>query len=195
MILNLFWSPCRQIYKITRVCNTKIEFSVFLVIDFKFFFILNIRFSILTLTELSHCQEYWRCLSHITEGVCMVQVGIVCPLITKRGFSWDEFARPFSNIDGIACRVPGVWILTLPTYFNLCPFILNNPNCRSPTRYQLIFIHKNGNFSFVTIWAFSFFAKRGRLISFVHIYTVNWRCWLPTALSTVCWNSPNKYLI
>ena len=62
-------------------------------------------------------------------------------------------------------------------------------NCRPPSGNQLVFISKNGNSSFVTTWTLYYFTWRRRFVSVVHISTVNWRCWLPSALSNVCWNS------
>ena len=97
--------------------------------------------------------------------------------------------RSFRTPDGIARRVPGVWVLPIPTYFNCCSFFLNRINYRFPYGDQIILISRNGNSSFVTTWTLSYFAGRGRFVSVVHISTVNWRCWLPSALSNVCWNS------
>ena len=89
----------------------------------------------------------------------------------------------------------GVWVLSIPTYFNFCPFLLNMINCRSPSGDQLIFISRNGNSLFVRIWTFSSFTERGGgVVSFIHIYAVDWRCWLPAALSTVYWNFTNQFL-
>ena len=45
------------------------------------------------------------------------------------GFPEVSFARRFRNLEGIARIVPGVWVLSLPTYFNCCPFPLKTPNC------------------------------------------------------------------
>ena len=52
--------------------------------------------------------------------------------------------------DGIARRVPGVWVLSFPKYFNCCPFLPNTLNCRPPSGDKLIFISLNGNLLFVT---------------------------------------------
>ena len=57
------------------------------------------------------------------------------------------------------CRVPGVWVITTLTYFNCCPFSLNTPNYMPPSGDQLIFISKNVNSSFFTIWTFPSFAE------------------------------------
>ena len=72
-----------------------------------------------------------------------------------------SFARRFNNPDGIVHGLPGVWVLTIPAYFNWCPFFLNTPNCRSPSGYHLILISNNGNSLFVTIWTLFYFAEGG----------------------------------
>ena len=79
------------------------------------------------------------------------------------------FARWFRNTEGIARRVPGVWVHSFPTYFNCCTFFLNTLNCRSPSGDQLIFISRNGNSSFVTIWTLSSFAGEGEFPLFVYV--------------------------
>ena len=99
-----------------------------------------------------------------------------------------SLARRFGNPEGIARRLPGVWVLSFPTYFNGCPFFLNTLNCKSPAGDLLVFMSRNRNSSFVTIWTLSLFVGVGELSSVVHIYAVNFRCWFYAALFTVCWN-------
>ena len=52
-------------------------------------------------------------------------------------------------------------------------FFLNALNFRSPSGDQLLFISKNSNSSFITIWTLSSFANRVRILSFFHFYAVN----------------------
>ena len=59
-----------------------------------------------------------------------------------------RFTKRLRTPKGIAQRIPGVWVLSLPMYFNCCPFYLKNPNCRSPSGEKLIFISKKGIFLF-----------------------------------------------
>ena len=106
-----------------------------------------------------------------------------------------SFSRRLKTPEGIARRVPGVWVLSLPTYFNCCPFFLKTPNCRSPSGYQLIFISKKGNSSSVMIWTGSSFLGVGGFASSVHISAVNFRCWFPAAKFTVCWNFSSQSFI
>ena len=87
-------------------------------------------------------------------------------------------ARQFETPEGIVCRVPGVWVLSFTTYFNCCPFLLNMINCKSPSGDQLIFMSRNGNSSFVTIWTLSSFAGVWDFYSVVHISAVNCHCFL-----------------
>ena len=105
------------------------------------------------------------------------------------------FSRQFRTPDGIACRVPVVWVLHLPMYLNCCLFFLYTKNSKSPLEDQIIFISRKVNFSFAIILTLSFSAEGGRSISFVHVYAVNCRWWFPAVFSTVFWNSYNKYLI
>ena len=69
----------------------------------------------------------------------------------KRFFAKVSFARLFKTPDGIVCRVPGVWLLPIPTYFSCSPFYLNTLICSFYSGDQLIFISRNGNSSFITI--------------------------------------------
>ena len=117
------------------------------------------------------------------------------PQNESRFFLKASLARRFRTPEGIAQRVPCVWVLSFTTYFNCCNFLLNTPNCRSPSGDQLIFMSRNGNLSFVTIWTLSSFAGVGELYSFIHISAVNCRCWFPAALFTVCWNYSSQSLI
>ena len=112
-----------------------------------------------------------------------------------RGFLEVSLARRFRTPEGIARRVPGVWVIYFLTYFSYCPFFLNTPNYRSPSADQLIFMSRNGNSLSVTIWTLSYFAGVGDLPSVVYIYAVNLRCWFPAALFTVWWNSSSQSLI
>ena len=111
------------------------------------------------------------------------------------GFLEVSLVRRFRTPEGIARTVPGVWVFSFPTYFNCCPFYLNTPNCRSPSGDQLIFMYRNGNLLFITIWTRSSFAGGGEFSSFIHISAVNCRCWFPAAVFTVCQNSSSQSLI
>ena len=70
-----------------------------------------------------------------------------CPTFQneKRVFTKVNFTRQFRTPDRIAHMVLGVWVIPMPMYFNCCPFLLNNPNCRPPSGDQIIFIPKKGN--------------------------------------------------
>ena len=81
----------------------------------------------------------------------MVKVDFVYPLIMKVSFCYVSLARRFKTPEGIVRRVPGVWVISLPTYFNCCPFLLNTLNFSSPSGDRLIFMSINGNSLFVTI--------------------------------------------
>ena len=89
----------------------------------------------------------------------------------------------------------GVWLLPILAYFNCWPLLLNTKNCRSPSGYQIIFIRKNENEFFVTIWTLSYFSEGGMFVSCIHISAVNCRFWLTASLYTFCWNSANQLLI
>ena len=52
----------------------------------------------------------------------MVRVDFVRSLIMTFFFREVSYARWLRNPDGIARRVPGVWVLPFPTYFNICLF-------------------------------------------------------------------------
>ena len=106
-----------------------------------------------------------------------------------------SLARRFRTLEGISRRVPGVWILSCPTYFNCCPFPLKTPNCRPPSGDHIILMSINRNALVVTIWTRSSFAGVGDFTLFVHISAVNCRCWFPATMFLVCWNSSNQYLI
>ena len=95
------------------------------------------------------------------------------------GFLEVSLTRRFRTPGGIARRVPGVWVISFPTYFNCFTFFLNTPNCRFPSGDQLIFMSRNDNSSFVTILTLSSFAGVREFSSFVHISASNCRCWLP----------------
>ena len=69
------------------------------------------------------------------------------------------------------------------------------PNYRSPSRYQLIFMSRNGNASLVTNLTLSSFEGRGGFASVVHISAVKCRCWLPAIMFTLFWKSYNQYFI
>ena len=71
----------------------KLEYSVYLSVDFRLFSILNIRFFILNFPYLSHCRENWRGYARLVEGDCMVGVDNFHPLIIKRGFVQGEFRK------------------------------------------------------------------------------------------------------
>ena len=111
------------------------------------------------------------------------------------GFLKVSFARQIRTPEGIAQRVLGVWVISYTTYFNCCSFSLTNPNFRSPLDNQLIFMSNNWNSLFVTIWTRSSFAGDGKFSFFVHIYTVNWRCWFPATVFAVFWKSSSQCLI
>ena len=51
----------------------------------------------------------------------MIEVNSLHPFWLKSGVTTGEFSRRFRNPDGIACRVPDVWVITFPTCFNFCP--------------------------------------------------------------------------
>ena len=111
------------------------------------------------------------------------------------GFLEVSFARRLKTPEGIARRVPGVWVLSLPMHFNCCPFFLKALNCRSPYWDQLIFISKKGGSSFATIWTRSSFSGVGGFAPSVQISAVNFRCWFPAAKFTVCWNFSSQSFI
>ena len=75
------------------------------------------------------------------------------------------FSRLFRTPDGIMCRVTGVWVIPLLTYFNFCPFFLNTPNYKSPSGEQIIFISRRENSLFATIRILSFFIEGGKGLS------------------------------
>ena len=102
--------------------------------------------------------------------------------------------RQFKIPKGIARRVPGVWVLSFLTYLNCCPFFLNTLNCKSSYGDQLMFMSRNGNSFFVTIWTLSSFTGVGEFSLVVHISAVNFRCWFLAALFTVCWKSSSQSL-
>ena len=74
------------------------------------------------------------------------------------------------------------------------PF-LNTSNYRFPSGDQLIFMSRNGNSSFITIWTRSSFTWVEGFTSFIHISALNCRCWFPAAVFLVCWNSSSQSLI
>ena len=51
------------------------------------------------------------------EGVCVVGVDFVYLLRMKGDFCEVCLAKQFNNPEGIVRRLPGVWLLSLPTYF------------------------------------------------------------------------------
>ena len=132
-------------------------------------FFLNTYPLILIFLWLSHCRENIRCKDRLKEGVCMVGVGIFTPLEWNEVFLEVSFARQFKTPDEISCRVLGVWVLPIATYFIFCPYFLNTLICRFPFGYQIIFISRNGNFLFVTTWILSSFVGRGGFISFINL--------------------------
>ena len=81
----------------------------------------------------------------------MVGVDFVHPFRMENGFARGDFSRKFRTPNRITRRVPVAWVLPLPTYFNLCPFLLNNPNGNPFSGYQIIFIYRKGNLLFSTI--------------------------------------------
>ena len=178
--------------KITWVVNTKVDFSVFCFVDVWFFF--YIHFLTLLTPQIYHCREIMRCKARLAESVRVAGVDFSTPSEWMDFFLGVSLSRRLRNPEGIACRVPGVWVLCFPTYFNCCKFFLNTPNFKSPSGNQLIFMSMNGNSLFVTIWTLYSFTGVGEFSSFLHISAVNFRCWFPAALFTVCWNSSSQYL-
>ena len=81
----------------------------------------------------------------------MVGVDFVHFFRMENGFARGGFSRKFRTPNGITRRVPGVWVLPLPTYFNLCLFFLNTTNCKPSSGDQLIFIYRKGNMLFSTV--------------------------------------------
>ena len=65
----------------------------------------------------------------------------------KLGFRKVSFAWRFRTADGIARRIPNVWVLPLPTHFNWFSWFIKTPNYRSPSRDQLVFISRKVNSS------------------------------------------------
>ena len=101
-------------------------------VDFKLFFSLNIH-CYLDITIVLP----WLKKIEVPDPFCGEQshlLGRRCPpfQIKKRvGANWVLQVR-FRTHDGITRRVTGVWVLPLPTYFNWCPFLLDNPNWSYP---------------------------------------------------------------
>ena len=115
----------------------------------------------------------------------MVGVDFVHPFRMENGFARGDFSRKFRTPNRITRRVPVAWVLPLPTYFNCCPFFPNTLNCNPLSGDQLIFISRKSNFSFAMVLTLSYFSERGRSVSFFHVSAVNFKFWLPVALSTV----------
>ena len=178
-----------------RKGDTNLDIAVYLFIVVRLFLVLNIQLIILRFPRISHCWEIRRCKARLVEGFCVVREDFVYPIRIKGGFCEVSLARRFMNPDGIAWRVPAVWVLFFPMYFNCCPFFLTTLNCRSPSMEQPIFMPRNGNLSFVTTWTLSSFVGRGVFTSIVHIYALKWRCWLPATMFTICWKSSYQSLI
>ena len=80
-----------------------------------------------------------------------------------------SFARRLRTPYRIVQRVLGVGVLSLPTYFNLCSFFLNTPNCRSYSRGRLIFISRKGGSSDLWSWTFSCFVAGGGFSPFSYL--------------------------
>ena len=55
------------------------------------------------------------------------------------------FNRRFRTPDGIVRRVPGVWVLPIPEYFNFCLFFLKIGNYGSHLGYQLMLMYRKGD--------------------------------------------------
>ena len=119
----------------------------------------------------------------------------VYPFGMKARLREMSLARKFMTPNGIARRVPGVWVLTFSTYFNCCLFYLNISNGSPPSRYHKMFMPRKGNQSAKLILTLYFFSEGGRFVSFSHISAVNLRCWYTAALFTIFWNIPYQYLI
>ena len=85
--------------------------------------------------------------------------------------SFERWSRTYYGVVG---RVSGVWVISLPMHFNYCTFLLKDPSCISPFRYQLIFMYSKGGF--FGIWYYL------RIFLFVHswldgAFTFNIFCW------------------
>ena len=107
----------------------------------------------------------------------MVGLDIVHPFRMKMCLSEVSFSVRFMTSNGIVHRIPGVWVLLLPTYFNCCPFFLNNPNYRTPSGDHLICISRKGGLSSDKILNFSYSQRGGGpyLISiFLNIYVITY---------------------
>ena len=165
--------------KISWVSNTKLTFL--------FFFAMTS--CSLFFSSLSSCFSHNSTIVGKTEGAKpalwreLAWAGYIEYTSTAQmdGFLEVSFARRLKTPEGIARKVPGVWVLSLPTYFNCWPFFLNTRNCRFPSGDQLIFISKKGNSSFATAWTRSSFLGVGGFAPSVQISAVNFRCWFPAA--------------
>ena len=93
----------------------------------------------------------------------------------REGFREVSFSRQLKTPDGIARRVPGVWVLSFPKYFNCCPAFLNTLKFSSPSGVHCIFMSRKGNSSFVIVLTLSSFAWGGGFSSGFQISAVNWR--------------------
>ena len=137
--------------KLTWWCNTKIDISIFLFVEISIIFFVNIRF------------WYWNIynppivgkteVARSTSKRAFAQSGYTLSTLLewKMGLRESGFARQFRTPNGTTCRVPGVWEITLPTYFNFWYFFPKTHNCRSPSGDQLIFMSRNGNVLFATV--------------------------------------------
>ena len=129
------------------------------------------------------------------EGVFVVRVDIVYPFRTKRGV-----LRRWVYQGGLVLLMwsrVGYWVFgCFPCQRTLLlSLIPEYSKFHIPLRGPEHFISKKYDSSFVTIWNLSFFSDRANFSLFIHISAVNWGCWFPYALSTICWNFANQYLI
>ena len=67
--------PVDRSRKIAWICNAKVDISLFLFVDVRLFFVLNLYLLILIFKWFYHCQGKRRCKACFTDGVCMVGVG------------------------------------------------------------------------------------------------------------------------
>ena len=88
-----------------------------------------------------------------------------------------------------------MWVISFLTYFNCCPAFLTRLKFSSPSGVHLLFHVKEREFVFRHNLNPVLFRLRGGGSSGFQISAVNYRCWFPAALSTVCWNSSNQSFI